>query len=151
MTSRTSSIPDALNRHLSSNDSDEAAGLANYLDRGADLITSQALAALRDLRKPLHAKIAALAESERLRGRIELLAAVFEEACTDGHAGTRAHREIAFALLYFLKGVDRIPDTIPEIGLLDDAMVVQIVLQRHQSAIRAHFLRRGLTWSDELE
>ncbi len=150
MTAKISSIPEALNRHLSTHGAGSTA-LAHYIDHGTELVTADAITALRQQQASLHAKIAALAESERLRSRIELLAAVFEEACADGHAGTPGQREIAFALLYFLKGADRIPDSVPEIGLLDDAMIIQLVLQHQAAAIRAHCRRHGRPCPAELE
>ena len=149
MTAKHNSLPEALNRHLSANNA--TTSLADYLDQGAELVTSEAIAAVRRQQEPLRAKIAALGESERLRSRMELLAAVFEETCAEGHAGNQAHRDIAFALLYFLKGRDRIPDSVPEVGLVDDAMIVQLALQRHAAAIRAHCLRNGLTCPAEIE
>ncbi len=39
--------------------------------------------------------------------------------------------EAAVALNYFLKGFDLIPDSIPEIGLVDDARVIACVLARN--------------------
>ena len=39
--------------------------------------------------------------------------------------------EAGVALAYLLKGVDLIPDSIPEIGLTDDARVVARVLERN--------------------
>ena len=39
--------------------------------------------------------------------------------------------EACVALAYLLKGVDLIPDSIPEIGLIDDARVVARVLERN--------------------
>ena len=149
MTAKSSSIPGALDRHLSANSRDDVPGVAAYVDRGAALVTPEAIAALQRLRKPLHRKIDALTESGLLRHRLELLATYFEEACSDGHKGTPAHCDVAFALLYFLKGFDRIPDSIPEVGLLDDAMIVQIVLQRHATTLRGHWLRRRRTWPAE--
>jgi len=148
--SRFVSIPETLNRHLSANNRDDVPGVASYIDHGAAHVTAQAVAALQHLRGPLQAKIDALQESGHLQRRLELLATYFDEACTDGLRGTPAHRETAFALLYFLKGFDRIPDSVPEVGLLDDAMIVQIVLQRHGPTFRAHWLRRGRTWPAEL-
>ena len=148
--SRNVSIPETLNRHLSANTRDDLPGVATYIDRGAAHVTAEAVTALQHLRQPLQAKIDALQESEHLRRRLELLLTYFDEASTDGLRGTPAHRETAFALLYFLKGFDRIPDSVPEVGLLDDAMIVQIVLQRHASTFRAHWLRRGRTWPAEL-
>jgi uncharacterized membrane protein YkvA (DUF1232 family) len=148
--SKNVSIPETLNRHLSANTRDDLPGVATYIDHGAAHVTAEALAALQNLRQPLHKKVAALKESGHLKRRLELLATYFDEASTDGLRGTPAHRETAFALLYFLKGFDRIPDTVPEVGLLDDAMVVQIVMQRHAPTFRAHWLRRGRTWPAEL-
>lgn len=147
--SKTSSMSDALNRHLSANN--ETSSLADYIDRGAELTTPEAQTALRRQQAALQTKIASLAESERLRSRIELLAAFFKANSTAGQAGNQAQREIAFALLYFLKGADRIPDSVPEVGLVDDAMVIQIVLERHAAPIRAHCLRHGLTCPSEIE
>jgi Protein of unknown function (DUF1232) len=42
--------------------------------------------------------------------------------------------EAAFALLYFQRGADLIPDSIPGIGLLDDEIIVRCVLGRHGQA-----------------
>jgi uncharacterized membrane protein YkvA (DUF1232 family) len=150
MTAKTSSIPDTLDRHLSANSRDDVQGVAAYVDRGAALVTADAIAALQRLRKPLQKKIAAVTESGHLRQRLDLLATFFDEALADGHRGTPAHCEATFALLYFLKGFDRIPDSVPEVGLLDDALIVQCVLQRNTAALRAHWLRRRRTWPVEL-
>lgn len=146
MTAKSVSIPETLDRHLSANSRDDVPGVDAYVDRGAALVTPEAIAALQRLRQPLQRKISALTESGHLRLRLELLATYFEEACSDGHKGTPAHREAAFALLYFLKGFDRIPDSVPEVGLLDDALIVQRVLQHNTTTFRAHWLRRRRTW-----
>ena len=74
----------------------------------------------------------------------------FEDACRDGQAGIPAHRDAAFALLYFLKGFDRVPDSVPEVGLLDDALIIQTVVQRHMARLRAHWRRHHRTWPAEL-
>ena len=44
--------------------------------------------------------------------------------------------EAAFALLYFQRSTDLIPDSIPGMGLLDDAIIVRIVLDRHKHELR---------------
>jgi uncharacterized membrane protein YkvA (DUF1232 family) len=44
--------------------------------------------------------------------------------------------EAAFALLYFQRGADLIPDPIPDMGLLDDAMIVNMVLRRQEQAFK---------------
>jgi uncharacterized membrane protein YkvA (DUF1232 family) len=44
--------------------------------------------------------------------------------------------EAAFALIYFQRATDLIPDSIPGIGLLDDAVIARIVLGRHEQALK---------------
>ncbi|ACB74722.1 DUF1232 domain-containing protein [Opitutus terrae] len=139
-------IPEALNQHLSANASDDLPSTASYVDRGAELITPEAIRALMQLRPQLQAKIDAINDSELLRQRLELLATYFDDTCDAGPTDPQLQHEVAFALLYFLKGFDRIPDTVPEIGLLDDAMIVQTVLQRHSTGLQAHWLRNRRVW-----
>jgi uncharacterized membrane protein YkvA (DUF1232 family) len=143
-------VPTHLERYFSTAAPGDLASVAAYIDRGATLIDAAAVHALQRRRLPLHAKIEQLEESAHLRRRLELLATFFAEASRDGSTGTPAHREAAFALLYFLTGHDRVPDTVPEVGLLDDALIVQIVLQRHATTLRAHWLRRRRLWPSEL-
>lgn len=45
--------------------------------------------------------------------------------------------EAAFALLYFQRASDLIPDSIPGIGLLDDEVIVRFVLGRHGQAFKS--------------
>jgi uncharacterized membrane protein YkvA (DUF1232 family) len=45
--------------------------------------------------------------------------------------------ETGFAAAYFLKKFDLIPDHIPEIGLVDDALILQRVIERNQSELTA--------------
>jgi uncharacterized membrane protein YkvA (DUF1232 family) len=45
--------------------------------------------------------------------------------------------EIGFAAAYFLKRFDLIPDHLPEIGLADDALILQRVIERNQSELTA--------------
>ena len=58
--------------------------------------------------------------------------------------------EAAFALLYFQRATDLIPDSIPGMGLLDDAMIVRIVLGRHEHAFKSssHALQAKLASSE---
>jgi uncharacterized membrane protein YkvA (DUF1232 family) len=140
------SIPDALQKYLSTNSSADVPSLAQYVAQGAALVTSEAIETLRGMHTPLQAKIAAIADSAVLQQRLELLTSYFM-ATSETPKDATTQREVAFALLYFLKGVDRIPDSVPEVGLLDDAMIVQSVLQRHETVLEAYATRqsRGLT------
>jgi hypothetical protein len=45
--------------------------------------------------------------------------------------------ETGFAAAYFLKRFDLIPDHVPEIGLADDALILQRVIKRNQSELTA--------------
>ena len=54
--------------------------------------------------------------------------------------------EAAFALLYFKRATDLIPDSIPGMGLLDDAMIVRIVLGRHEHAFKSSSHAYNLSW-----
>lgn len=145
----TSSLSEVLNRHLSACPAGDSASIAGYIDHGAALIDADALRALEKLTRPLEAKIAQIDHSPYLQRRLDLLATYCCEAMYDGSMGSPAHREAAFALLYFLKGADRVPDSVPEVGLLDDALIVQTVLQRRSAALRAHWLRRRRWWPAE--
>ena len=141
-----SSISEALNQHLSANSHDGIPGVACYVERGAALVTQEAITTLIHLRTPLRRKIEDVKDSDLLRERLKLLTLFFDEAVVKGPLGAAAHREVTFALLYFLKGFDRIPDNVPEVGLLDDAMIVQVVLQQHAGTLRAHWQLHGRAW-----
>jgi len=54
--------------------------------------------------------------------------------------------EAAFALLYFKTATDLIPDPIPGLGLLDDAMIVSLVLRRHEDAFKRSSHAYKLHW-----
>ena len=54
--------------------------------------------------------------------------------------------EAAFALVYFRRATDLIPDSIPGMGLLDDAMIVHIVLGRHEQAFKSSSHAYELSW-----
>ena len=54
--------------------------------------------------------------------------------------------EAAFALLYFQRATDLIPDSIPGMGLLDDAIIARIVLDRHERAFKSNPDAYNLSW-----
>lgn len=60
---------------------------------------------------------------------IELLESPESENCSDPLPAHLAEAGVAAA--YILKGVDFIPDSIPEIGLTDDARILARVLERN--------------------
>jgi uncharacterized membrane protein YkvA (DUF1232 family) len=80
-----------------------------------------------------------------LADQLQFLSQVVEDEIVRDPAGEMVG-EAAFALLYFKRAADLIPDSIPGLGLLDDAMVVRIVLNRHQEAFKASPYGDKLSW-----
>lgn len=148
--SRLPALPAALAQFLSAAPDRDIGSVSTYITQGGALMDAAALQALAGLRAELRAKLRLLEQSVHLRRRIALLLTYCEEAGREGGAGTPTHCEAAFALLYFLQGADHIPDSLPEIGLLDDALIVQLVLHRHAVTFRAHWLRHGRVWPVDL-
>ena len=56
--------------------------------------------------------------------------------------------EAAFALLYFQRSTDLIPDSIPDMGLLDDAMIVSLVLHRQEHVFKGSSHASMLRWPE---
>ena len=119
----------------------------SYLLAGAACVNAGDLTGLRKLLPQVRKKSAAITDSMRLRRRLEVLADYFKETPA-GDSPVR--REVAFVLYYFLKGYDLIPDSIPEIGLLDDALLVESVLLRNQHELRSHCTARGRDWPENI-
>lgn len=119
---------------------------SQHLERGAECVQSEDMAVLPRLRPALQAKLAGIGDSPRLKERLALLLRYLEEAPADP-AGS-CQREAAFAVFYFLKGFDLIPDSLPGIGLLDDALLVETVLRRNAHELRHHWAVRGRAWPD---
>jgi uncharacterized membrane protein YkvA (DUF1232 family) len=80
-----------------------------------------------------------------LADQLEFLSRVVEEQIVREPAADMVG-EAAFALLYFKRATDLIPDSIPGMGLLDDAMIVRIVLGRHEQAFKSSSHARELSW-----
>lgn len=55
--------------------------------------------------------------------------------------------EAIFALMYLHKGVDIIPDEIPEIGYADDSEVIRTVLRGHEGEFTRYASRGGFDFS----
>jgi len=74
-----------------------------------------------------------------LSDQLEFLCLFFEEQIVGRNrdAAEEPVMEAAFALLYFQRTSDLIPDSIPGKGLLDDAIIVRIVLGRHEPAFKS--------------
>lgn len=117
-----------------------------HVSQGADCVRPADLVGLRQLLGAVRAKAADIHDSKRLRERIEMLASFVEES--EASANTAALRETSFALYYFLKGFDLIPDSIPEIGLLDDALLVEAAYNRNLLELRSHWAAQSRAWPE---
>jgi uncharacterized membrane protein YkvA (DUF1232 family) len=80
-----------------------------------------------------------------LADQLEFLSLVVKELVVQDPAGEIVG-EAAFALLYFQRATDLIPDAIPGMGLLDDAIIVRIVLERHERAFKSSSHGYKLSW-----
>ena len=80
-----------------------------------------------------------------LANQLQFLSFVVEDQVVRDPAGEMVG-EAAFALLYFQRATDLIPDSIPGMGLLDDAMIVRIVLGRHEHPFKSSSYAYNLSW-----
>lgn len=113
----------------------EAISLDEYIETERVLMTADRLRELSGFSARIFAKLA----TEQARQHYDLhegaeilmrlLASERVEHCADPLPAHLA--EAGVALAYLLKGADLIPDSIPEIGLTDDARVVARVLERN--------------------
>jgi uncharacterized membrane protein YkvA (DUF1232 family) len=121
---------------------------SSHLERGSAIVTPADVERLRRMFPALRSKAARITDSDVLARRINLLIQYVQETPT-GEL-TPALREAAFALFYFLKGFDLIPDAVPHVGLLDDAMLVETTLQRNAHEFRAHWAARRRVWPESI-
>lgn len=115
-------------------------GVTRVSDHHLDLLVSR-LDALRE-------RIAKINDSPLLQTRLLAFADFLGKTRAGPEAALPARRDVAFALAYFFEGADRIPDGTPQYGLLDDALVVEAVLERVDPALRAHAQRHTDTPPD---
>jgi uncharacterized membrane protein YkvA (DUF1232 family) len=80
-----------------------------------------------------------------LAERLQFFSCVVEEEVVREPAAEMVG-EAAFALLYFQRATDLIPDSIPGMGLLDDAIIVRMVLDRHEHAFKSRPDADNLSW-----
>lgn len=119
---------------------------STHLERGAAIVKPADIERLRRMFPALRSKAARITDSTVLPRRIGLLLQYVQDA--PAGEPTPALRDAAFALYYFLKGFDLIPDTVPHVGLLDDALLVETVLQRNAHEFRAHWAARRRVWPE---
>lgn len=121
---------------------------SEFIAQGARFVTPEALGALRGLLPQVGSKARGIKDSDRLRQRLDLLALYAAEEPAKQGGSLQVEREVGFVLYYFLKGFDVIPDSIPDVGYVDDALLVETVLRRHEAELRAHWQRQGRAWPE---
>ena len=146
MKTRKNLIPKELIQYLRALPDGPAPTTASYVARGGDLVTSEAILTLREMLPDIRKKLCQLHAPSPFVQSMELLAVYFEESLGAPSNVWPARQQIAFALLYFLKGYDRIPDSIPEIGFVDDAAVINQVIENHRQILREHWAHRNWQW-----
>jgi uncharacterized membrane protein YkvA (DUF1232 family) len=123
-------------------------GLSAYIAQGAERVSDADLTALRQLLPQVGKKTVKEVTSVRLRQRLDALGMFIHES--NHQSETAAVRECAFVLHYFLHGRDLIPDDTPEVGLLDDALLVETAFNRNSLALRGHWEERQRPWPENL-
>jgi uncharacterized membrane protein YkvA (DUF1232 family) len=115
--------------------SNKAISIDEYIENQARSMKAEDL---RELRRFLPAlaekKSAALAQKrEKLVRGIDMLAGLLPSAAVERATDPLPHHlaELGVAARYVLKGIDIIPDTLPELGLADDEWIVGRVMQRN--------------------
>lgn len=72
------------------------------------------------------------------------------EGFLTGRADTipyHAAAEAMLALFYLRDGKDLIPDSLPDVGYMDDALIARLVMVRNSEAFRSHAMQTGVDWS----
>jgi uncharacterized membrane protein YkvA (DUF1232 family) len=82
--------------------------------------------------------------------QLHFLADVVEDFACDREREMpyQAALEAAFALIYFSRDIDLIPDFLEEVGYTDDAAVAATVLHRHATVFAKLAAARNLTWPE---
>jgi len=130
LTHRTSIIVSPLNPQ-------KAVSIDEFIEMERSTITAKSLTKLVDLIPNLRAKM----ETEQARAHYDLIQGVETLICilqsSDVSCSTdplpQDLAEAGVAAYYILKGADIIPDSIPEIGLTDDARILARVFERNAS------------------
>ena len=114
---------------------EKAVSIDEYIESQSRDLTAAELRGLREFASALREKrsIALAQKRHELAGGIDKLLALLstEAAGTAADPLPKHLAEAGVAARYVLKGVDIIPDAIPDLGLADDEWIVRKVLQRN--------------------
>jgi len=128
----------------------KVASISDYIEWQSAMLTSEQLDKLRADLPSLDFRLPAMAVARfpRLPRQLKLLVSFFEHTFDQvfPSESDASRREAAFAIRYWAKESDIIPDFVPEIGYGDDSLIVRTVLQRHQEVFRDYCLFRNISW-----
>ncbi len=123
-----------------------------FIVHGASRLTPQQVQQLVSDLPSLRVEFARMRESSfpETERQLWFLAAIVEAVWTDAYRDMpyRSALEAAFAVCYFHRAVDLIPDSIEVHGLTDDAAVVQTVLARNAPAFEKFASSMQLDWAE---
>lgn len=122
--------------------------IEDFFLRGSETMTERDLDELRRLLPNLETKLNGIETGpvDELRPLVEFLRAYIEDGSAD--ADFEPLREAGFALRYFLKGVDIIPDMLEDIGYADDLAILRLAVKRNHDALAEFAKLKGLDLPD---
>jgi len=103
--------------------------------RSAGIEESKLIAAVRKMIADVHAAKPAEFITQRL-AKLERMVKMLEDKEWDMEGKDRSR--VADGLVYFAEGEDLIPDRVPGLGYLDDAIMIELVVQDLQHEIQAY-------------
>ena len=103
--------------------------------RSAGISEAKLIAAVREMIDDVRSANAAGFVVQRL-GQLERMVNMLEDSEWDMEGKDRSR--VADGLVYFAEGEDLIPDRIPGLGYLDDAIMIELVVQDLQHEIQAY-------------
>lgn len=124
----------------------------DYIARGAARLTASEVQRLVAIMPELREQFSSFRESAypETEQQLWFLSHVVERVWTDSYRDLPygAALEAAFAIAYFERDTDLIPDSLGPLGLTDDSAVVQTVLALNKSAFDKFSLETKLAWAE---
>jgi uncharacterized membrane protein YkvA (DUF1232 family) len=123
-----------------------------FIERGAAKLTQREVHRLVAEMPELREQFSRLRESDYpdTERQLWFLSEVVDQVWTEAHLDLPygAALEAAFAVAYFIRDTDLIPDLLGPIGLTDDIAIVQAVFARNADAYAAFRAATKLDWAD---
>lgn len=115
----------------------KAPTIDEYIESKARELTTRDFARLPQLLDQCRAKAGNIPTGRhpRLAAQIEVMASLLESESRARASERECRRELAVGAFYVVKGVDCIPDTVPDIGYADDARLLDRIFSRNREAI----------------